>query len=150
MLKTLFKKKPADDRYPEDEFIIAQAERADLPVIATINRAYRRYPHTADYPWHVEIVVTMQDTTDKGLPTNAEADILNALEDHIESALKAEGATHYIARQTWNSLRMLDYYVQEGAAAEKALTKFAAASPSRPLQFKVQRDETWSNCAGFF
>ena len=148
MLKTLFGKK-ADERFPEEEFVIAQAERDGLPVIATINRGYRRYAHKAEYPWHVEIVVTMEDTTEKGLPTNAEADVLNALEDELESALRAVGAAHYIARQTWNNIRMLDYYVDDGAAAEKALGSFASGS-ERPLQFKVERDETWASCAGFF
>jgi hypothetical protein len=149
MLKTLFGKK-TDERFPEDEFVIAQAERNGLPVIATINRAYRRYPHAADYPWHVEIVVTMQDTTDKGLPTNAEADVLNALEDSIEEGLKAAGGTHYIARQTWNNIRMLDYYVEDGPSAEAVLKAFQASAPKRSLQFKVQRDDAWQECAGFF
>jgi hypothetical protein len=148
MLKTLFGKK-TDERFPEEEFVIAQAERQGLPVIATINRGYRRYAHKAEYPWHAEIVVSMEHTTDTGLPTNDEAEVLNTLEDQLESALKAQGAAHHIARQTWNNIRMLDYYVDDGAAAEKALAALAAAS-ARPLQFKVEKDETWSSCAGFF
>ena len=148
MLKTLFGKK-TDERFPEEEFVIAHAERDGLPVIATINRGYRRYAHKAEYPWHAEIVITMQETTDQGLPTNSEADVLNTLEDQLESALKAEGAAHYIARQTWANIRMLDYYVDDGPAAEKALGALAAAS-TRPLQFKVERDEAWASCAGFF
>lgn len=148
MLKTLFGKK-SDQRFPADRYVVAQGERDGLLAVAMINKAYERYSFTAEYPWHIQIEIAMEDTTDQGLPTNAEADVLNALEDSLESALKAAGAVHYIARQTWNNLRMIDFYVDDGAAAEKALGAFATAS-SRPLQFKLERDETWAICAGFF
>ncbi len=76
-----------------------------------INTAYKDYSYCADYPWHLEIEIAIQDKTEAGLPTDAEGGVLNSVEDQLEAELRKAGAVHFIARQTWNGRRMLDYYV---------------------------------------
>jgi hypothetical protein len=43
----------------------------------------------------------------------------------------------------------MDYYVGNGEAAERVLAAMAGTSP-REFTTKVERDDSWANCAGFF
>jgi hypothetical protein len=149
MLKTLFGKK-SDERFPAESFVIAEGEREGRPAFAMINKAYKNYAFKSEYPWHIEIEVTMREVSEAGLPLNTEANVLNGLEDLIEAEMKKVCTVHYIARQSWNSLRMIDYYVDDGDAAERVLSGVSRNAPARDLTFKVERDDTWEICEGFF
>jgi hypothetical protein len=146
MLKDFLAKKTG--RFPQENFVLAQGEREGLLAVAMINRAYRRYPFSAEFPWHVQIEIAMFDVSGAGLPTTFEASVLNAMEDRIEGELKKAGGTHYIARQSWNRIRLLDYYVEDGAGVESALKRIQQEAPERSITFTVERDESWSLCAG--
>ena len=149
MLRTLFGKKQTE-RLPNEAYVLAQGERDGLPVIAMINDAYKRYPFREDYPWHVEIEIEMADLDEARLPTEAESVVLNCIEDDMEAAMRKSGAVHHIARQTWNGLRVLDYYVENGPAIESLLAAVRDARPPRSFKFTVERDDSWSHSAGFF
>jgi hypothetical protein len=146
MLRTLLKK--ANGPFPQDNFMIVQSERDDLPAFAMINSAYRDYPYRSQFPWHVQITITMQDTTDQGLPTDAEAAVLNTLEDRLEAGLKAAAGAHFIGRHTWNNIRTLDYYVGDAGGAGQALVT-ASMAASREFVYKIERDDDWAKCAAF-
>jgi hypothetical protein len=148
MLKTFLAKNTG--RFPKENFVLAQGQREGLLAVAMINRGYKRYAHASEFPWHVQIEIAMFDVTDAYLPTQFEAAVLNAMEDRIEAEMKKAGATHYIARQTWNRVRTLDYYVEVGPAVEAVLAAIQRDEPERSFTFKVERDESWSLCAGFF
>jgi hypothetical protein len=148
MLKTLFARKTG--RFPAENFVLAQGEREGYPAVAMINKAYKRYAFGAEFPWHVQIEIGMFDVSDALLPTSFEAAVLNAMEDRMEAQMKTVCTTHYIARQTWNRVRLLDYYVEDGPAIEAVLLAMQQGSPERTFTFTIERDESWSLCAGFF
>jgi hypothetical protein len=148
MLKALFAKNTG--RFPPENFVLAQGARDGLPAVAIINKAYKRYQFSAEFPWHVQIEIAMVDVSDAGFPTNFEAAVLNAMEDRVEREMKKRGGTHYIARQTWNRVRALDYYVEDGAGVEVVLRGIQQEPPERSLTFEIQRDESWSLCAALF
>jgi Family of unknown function (DUF695) len=149
MLKTIFGKKP-DGRFPEEKFVVAEGERDGLPAFAIINRAYKDYAFGAEYPWHVQIEITMRHVSDVGLPVDPEPVVLNGMEDAIEDELKKLGGVHYIARQSWNSTRLLDYYVEDGEATGEVLARIRDNAPPREFVFRIERDEAWAICEGFF
>jgi hypothetical protein len=149
MLGKLLGKKTSDSRFPAERITLAEGERDGLPAIAMINLAYREYAYRAEYPWHVQVQITLNDAYDSGFPTHSEAEVLNALEDRMEEELGTAGHVHFIARQSWNRIRFLDYYVGNGEAAERVLAAMAGTSP-REFTTKVERDDSWANCAGFF
>jgi hypothetical protein len=148
MLKTFFAKQTG--RFPKENFVLAQGERDGMLAVAMINKAYKKYSFPSEFPWHVQIEIAMFDVSEAGLPTTFEAGVLNAMEDRIESLLKTVGGTHYIARQTWNRVRMIDFYVEDGAASESVLAEIQRGAPERSFTFEVERDESWSLCAGLF
>jgi len=92
----------------------------------------------------------MADLDEARLPTEAESVVLNCIEDDMEAAMRKSGAVHHIARQTWNGLRVLDYYVENGPAIESLLAAVRDARPPRSFKFTVERDDAWSHSAGFF
>ena len=151
MLDKLLGRRKAPERFPEESFSIGQGERDGRPAFAMVNLAYKGYAFCADYPWHLQVEIAFEDATEHGLCTDAEAEVLNGMEDRLEAAMRATGAVHYIARQTWNGLRMIDYYVEDGEGVERAL---AALSESKQLErsftFKLERDGEWSICQSFF
>ena len=150
MLGKLLGRGKAPERFPEDALTIGQGERDGRPAFVMLNLAYRDYSFPSDYPWHLEIEIAFEDANEHGLCTDDEAQVLNAMEDRIEAALRETGAVHYIARQTWNGLRMIDYYVENGEAAEHALEALATAGQlDRTFTFEVKRDDEWSICQPF-
>jgi hypothetical protein len=150
MLGKLLGRKKAAERFPDESFSIGQGVRDGLPAVAMINVAYKDYSFRSEYPWHVEIQIQIEDRTDVGFPTNEEAGVLNALEDQIERDLRGTGGVHFIARQTWNGVRVLDYYI-ECERVEPVLANLAdSGSVPRSFAFKVERDDAWSACELFF
>lgn len=151
MLGKLLGRDKTPERFPEENFSIGQGERDGLPAFAMVNLAYKGYAYRSDYPWHIQIEVRFQDATESGLCTDAEAEVLNALEDRLEAEMRKADAVHYIARQTWNGLRMIDYYVEDGEAVERALASLSDSGQlARPFTFKLERDEDWAIGEGFF
>ncbi len=151
MLGKLLGRDKANERFPEDSFTIGQGERDGLPAIVMLNLAYRDYPYSSDYPWHLAVEITIGDRTDAGLPTNTEAEVLNAVEDTIEQEVRKSGGIHYIARQTWNGLRLLDYYVENLAGVEEALAALRAnGALARSFTYKLEEDPDWALCRPFF
>jgi hypothetical protein len=151
MLDKLLGRTKTPDRFPGESFSIGKGERDGLPAFAMVNLAYRGYAFHADYPWHLEIEIAFEDANEHGLCTDAEAEVLNAMEDRLEAEMRETGAVHYIARQTWNGLRMIDFYVENRDGVERVL---AGLSESRQLPrgftFKLARDDEWATCQGFF
>jgi hypothetical protein len=151
MLGKLLGRDKSPERFPEDAFAIGQGERDGLPAFAMVNLAYKGYQFRADYPWHLQIEITIEDATEYGLCSDAEAEVLNAVEDQLETEMRKTGAVHYVARQTWNGLRMIDYYLGSGDAVERALSALSSGGRvARSFTYKIERDEDWSICEPFF
>ncbi|MEX0801445.1 MAG: DUF695 domain-containing protein [Dehalococcoidia bacterium] len=151
MLGKLLGREKTPERFPQENFTIGQGERDGRPAFVMLNLAYRDYAFPSDYPWHLQIEIAFDDANEHGLCTDDEAQVLNAMEDRLDAALRETGGVHYIARQTWNGLRMIDYYVENGEAAERALEALATAGQlDRSFTFEVKRDEDWAICLSFF
>lgn len=131
---------------PEASYTLATAERNGLPAVAILNLAYANFDHCADYPWLLSISLEVEDQSDNGLPTDAEAEVLNWVEDAIEAELALVTPFHHVARQSWNGERIIDYYVEAG---DKALACMESLDNSgrlpRALTATIERDPEWSS-----
>jgi hypothetical protein len=131
---------------PEAAYTLATAERDGLPAVALLNLAYNDFEHCADYPWLLSVTIELENQSDNGLPTDEEADVLNKLEDAIETALAEVTTFHHIARQSWNGMRVLDYYVHAGEEARVCVESLSkAGAVPRKLEAKVERDPKWAS-----
>ena len=149
MLRSIFRKK-TNERFPAESFVVDQGERDGLPAFSMVDRGYKGYPFRREYPWHIEITIQIKDTNDAGLPSETEAEVLNALEDRIEAEMRKQSAIHHIARQTWNRIRMLDYYVEHGPVIRTILAAMRDGNPIRSFKYTIEHDDSWERCAAFF
>jgi hypothetical protein len=135
---------PKNTPLPTPSFAVSTGERDGLPIVAVINAALAHYAGCGDFPWLVELEIVARDTDDRGLPTLEEVDQLNAIEERLQESLGSLGS-HFIARQTWNGRRLLDFYVADGPAAQKTIDALIKqrAFPRR-LTVQVSRDDDWS------
>jgi hypothetical protein len=148
MLRSIFKKE--DPRFPRSEIVAINGEHEGKPAVALVNSAYQQYPYKAQFPWHVHIEIQLEETTEQGLPTDAEGAVLTTVEDGIEYRLGQTCAVHYIGRRTWNGTRALDYYVEDGELARRILQSISDRQTARGFTFTVKKDENWEICDAFY
>lgn len=116
-------------------------------VTLVMNHGYENFAGQRDYPWLVQLHVEVVDRNVAGLPTPAEADVLNALEERLTPAFLAEADLHYVGRATMPGFRDLLYYAADGAQAEAAVKKQAALRQARPFEYTVAEDPEWAQVA---
>lgn len=116
-------------------------------VTLVMNHGYEAFAGQRDYPWLVQVHVEIVDRNAQGLPTPAEADVLNALEERLTPALLADADLHYVGRATMPGYRDLLYYAADGPQADAVLKKQAALRQARAFEYTVVEDPTWGQVA---
>ena len=116
-------------------------------VTLVMNHGYEAFAGQRDYPWLVQVHVEIVDRNPQGLPTPAEADVLNALEERLTPALTAGADLHYVGRATMPGFRDLLYYAADGPQADAVLKKQAALRQARAFEYTVVEDPTWAQVA---
>lgn len=131
--------------YPPEEFAVLQADIDGYPIFATINAAYLAYPQKQEFPWHVFVYIELKETQPgNGLPTQAEANALNALEDTLLNCMRAVGPVHYIGRTVYKGTRSLYFYVADPELVNPILQELTNdPSPIRPFGYEMVKDEAW-------
>jgi len=113
-------------------------------VFLTTNLAFRSYPRRAEFPFLVEVNVHVVDKNRNGHPTNAEAQVLNALEDDLVGAIAARVPTRYVGRATVPGFRDLIIYVSDDAAANAVLERLAQSPQRREWEYRISEDREWT------
>jgi hypothetical protein len=90
-----------------------------MPAVVVVNDALVRFEHRDIFPWHLTIAIEATRLAKNGMPTQAEAAILDDLGDKLEEALSAcrteHGSTNilFLARITCDGKRELVYRVHD-------------------------------------
>jgi hypothetical protein len=147
MFKNLFSKRiPIKEPvFPGESYSIFKLNLKDGWGLATINKAYDKYPNKALFPWYTIINIHLQDQNENGHPTESEAEVLNKLEESISHFLKKGRVIHFIGRVIRPGERDLLYYL-DSRKFEQEETKnfFNALNEIRPLNFEIRKDPKWS------
>lgn len=109
-------------------------------VFITINLAYRAYPSKANYPYLAQVNITTVDQNANGHPTDAEAVVLNRVEDGITAELNGL----FIGRATTKGGRELMYMVGDADKANAALTRMSSGPHERAWEFRISKDPDWA------
>ena len=123
------------------KFALLRGESDTGPILVTVNRALKRIDHLLDT---TRLVV---DLAIAGMPTNAEAEQLDALEDELAAQLG--GLAVYIGRETRAGHRLLSWYMAEDSAARAIVERWAAAHADRQPQIAAIPDPTWEYAKRF-
>jgi hypothetical protein len=133
----------ASSTFPAARFEISAGERDGLPAVGILNVALAEYSDCQQYPWLVEIEILAKELAERGMPTMEEVDQLNAVEERLQEHL-AERKAHFIARQTWNGRRMLDFYVADGPTVQRHFDQLIRQNDfSRTFSVRISQDADW-------
>ena len=158
MFKNLFGKKksepeksfgPTEPIYPGEQFTVGQIDTDEGIGFVNVNQAYENYPNKKYYPWCAQLLLEFKDKNENGHPTDKEAEILNELEDKIESFLKRNHKVHFIGRITRKDFRDLIYYIDEPRLdQEETKTFFDEINSLRGVNFNLDKDPDWNFVSG--
>ena len=91
---------------------------------------------------HVAIDVAILDQNPHGLPTNADAEQLNALEDELGAALG--GHAVYFGRDTKPGHRTIHWYAPEESPVKAIVERWAKSHADRKPEVMFAHDPTWA------
>ncbi|MBK5266092.1 MAG: DUF695 domain-containing protein [Acidimicrobiia bacterium] len=127
-----------------DEWVVFQKGPSPKePVVVALNVAAKHIEHLT-HGIHVEIRIALTEVTGLGMPSEAEAERLAAIEDAIVDALP-DGVI-LVARETGLNLRILHFYGRNADHLEEALTPFEDHA-SHDIEFHLALDADWSMLA---
>ena len=131
--------------YPEPEYALVETSLDKLPAIVVVNKSLQGFQHRDVYGWYLSVIIFASEIAENGMPTSDECQILNVIGDEIEQVVLANYNALFFARQTWNEVRQLVFYVYNPDEANEALQALLAqANPRRPWEFQMEHDPSWS------
>ena len=135
------------DRIPKENFAILKANDQNGGLIFIMaNFGYKNYQFKSDYPWFLWIEIVTKEKNANGHPTDEEAEVLNGMEDEIDSELRKVCTVHYVGRTTLNGTRELLYYIDDPEKANPVLQRLVNdANPIREFEYRIEEDKEWSN-----
>ncbi|MEO8704011.1 MAG: DUF695 domain-containing protein [Kofleriaceae bacterium] len=124
-----------------EKFAVLRGEDdGGAPVFITVNQALKRVDHLLAC-MHVAIDLAILEPTEQGLTSNAEADVLNTLEDELVTALA--GSAHYYGRETRRGRRVLHLFAPEDGPAASVIQRWSTGHVDRDIQTTWARDPSW-------
>jgi hypothetical protein len=134
----------SSSQLPKESYIALQFESEGLPDLWVVNRALLEFDGRATFPWHLSILIDMQDVIEVGLPTRAEQEVLGNLGEEFGANLKANGNALFLASGTCKGVRHLLYRVGDPEVANAYLKEVVAnPAPVRQMDYRMMQDVAW-------
>jgi hypothetical protein len=114
---------------------------AGEPMVAMVNLALKRVDHLL-MDQHVAVTIPLRAPTEQGLPTNEEADELNALEDQLIDVLGRDAI--YFGRETGRGLRVIHFQGAGQGPVESRARTWAKQHADRRVSVVSEFDPKWS------
>lgn len=135
---------------PAEPFVVLQAETHGLPDIWIINTALEELADRGAFPWHLSIMVEMNETFANGIPTRAEQVVLGEFGDAMGARLKEDGNALWVANVTWNGTRQFVYRVRDPEIAHEHLSSVVQSDAAiRPLEYEMEEDADWGHATTY-
>ena len=128
-------------------FSIMQGEVDGHALFASIDMRLRDLADKQRLPFFLSLSTTLTNPTSEGLPTQSDADNLNAWEEAVEARVKSASIFVFVGRVTWNGHRELLYYVGDQQSTIETLKTLPG---TRPFAFTCERDEKWKKADFWF
>lgn len=137
---------------PEERFNIREAIGDDYYSIMIVNEALKDYKNKSEYPWLLFIEIFIKEKTVRNdLPTNAEAEILYAMEDKFTEVISSRVSYQFIGRVTNTGTRKLYFYLTDPQKVHEALQNIIESGKyNREFEYNISKDPEWSKVDFFF
>ena len=137
--------------YPEPLYSIFKTSRGDLPAIVVVNATLREFAHRDIFPWHLSVIIEPQELAERGMLTNEECTVVDAVGDEIEAAITGNRNGLFLARETSKGERELSFRVHDPGIADNSLRQIIArGSQKREWEFLMKEDAGWTLAEPFF
>jgi hypothetical protein len=131
----------------DGSFSIMQGEVDGHPLFASIDTRLRDLGDKQHLPFFLSLSTKLTNPTSEGLPTQSDADNLNAWEEAVEARVQSASIFVFVGRVTWNGHRELLYYVSNQQSTIETLKTLPG---TRPFAFTCERDEKWKKANFWF
>lgn len=128
--------------YTKELGIIGKTEENGVPVIYKLVNTVPVQSIRDEFRWMTVISWTYDGSTRNGLPPRSENAKMLALEDAVNSLVKAGLCRHAYSR-TGNGLKQLVYYVPDRDRFMSALNQALQDHPRYPIAIKFHEDREW-------
>ena len=128
---------------PESKWTVLQGEHQGRAMVVRRNETAKTLDR-ARYPHRVGVAVPLRAPDSAGLPTQAEADQLNQIEDALVARLESDAAAVHVLVVTMGGVREFVFYAKDPAVANRHLHAVRAGTASHELQSYVENDPTWT------
>lgn len=95
------------------------------------------------------IIITWRYTSDSGMPSKADSERMNLLEDLLQPVTEGAGLAGLVLVSTGENLREWIYYAQSEESFFRALNSALAAQARFPVQIHAAKDSSWSTYERF-
>lgn len=136
-----------EDIRKEDTFTLVNIAGDSLPAIGMFNERLVNFAGKDAYPWNCSVVIKCKDVYTSGLPTDAEAEVLNSFEDYLEVRIadnRDNPNAIFFGRLSWNSTRELIWKVKDPKPVAAFLQSVMDdTSAVREIDFIIEIDKDW-------
>ena len=138
------KKPPSLDRFPTENWLVAQAQSDDKPVILRINGGARKYIAHPDLTLRLGITVVFNAPNEHGFCSNQEGQQLSQIEDSLTAQLMKNQKGFPVLVVTSGGRREFIFYVRDKKQACAAVEAAIPSITSHKLTYGVESDPDWS------
>jgi Family of unknown function (DUF695) len=145
---------------PDDHFATLQwsftgeGRPINNQIIVLINTPYIGFEHRDVFQWVLQLEVSVRKEEGGGLPSSAEADVLNDMEDAILDAISPKDQKPnavFVLRETDRDLRTIFFAVYDPEVANSALQMMLEGKHfDLPWQFRMEADQDWKSLDFYF
>ncbi|MGC3944766.1 MAG: DUF695 domain-containing protein [Chryseolinea sp.] len=133
---------------PKETYSILDFKRDDLPAIAVVNNALRKFEPKEVFAWQLSIIIDLKELIKNGMPSKKELKVVNAfgdfLDDNIKGPNKKKPNALFLARITWNATRQIIWRVFDPEVADSFLKELIQDGGSaREFEYRMEADEQW-------
>jgi hypothetical protein len=128
-----------------DYYTLINTSIGNDPAVVVVNSSLRSHKNRGEFPWHLKICIDCKFLASRGMPTPAEVDALNKLEEIISTPLQDEKNAILLARVTARGQRTLIYRVRDPDAANETLQNIISSPEQlREWSYQVEKDADWA------
>ncbi len=133
---------------PDKYFSIIKFKQEGHLGIGSINTALQDFEPKVIFPWHLSLMIKLEETIENGMPTNAEFDLIDSFESQVETALnkvdeKSPNAL-FLARISWNETVELIWRIHNPETANSEIQNIIKNNAyPRYFDYRIDPDKNW-------
>lgn len=133
---------------PEEECQVLEFIQEEMPGVAAINSALKKFEPKIVFSWHLSIMLDLEDLIANGMPSQDERKLIDKYGDMLDRDIKGPDLKKpnalFLARITWNKTRELIWRVHDPEIANNYLKKIIKdKSFPRPFDYRMDKDDNW-------